>query len=197
MSRSSTCAGRATRISTIRSTAGRCGCLDRANGNHDNQVIWDSFTASGFVPDTTLETQAFDLMDRWLSAIESDHSRNSLAQKVVANKPSDAVDRCTVTETGVAGPCVIPANGNPRMGAGEPLTDDVLKCQLQPMDPTAYFPVLFSDAQWAQLQAAFPGGVCDYTKPGVNQQPTVPWLTYANGPAGQPLGPAPVSTTFH
>jgi len=171
--------------------------LDRANGNHDNQVIWDSFTASGFVPDTTLETQAFDLMDRWLSAIESDHSGNSLAQKVVANKPSDAVDRCTVTETGVAGPCVIPANGNPRMGAGEPLTDDVLKCQLQPMDPTAYFPVLFSDAQWAQLQAAFPGGVCDYTKPGVNQQPTVPWLTYANGPAGQPLGPAPVSKTFH
>src|SRR2546426_5412628 len=83
------------------------------------------------------------------------------------------------------------------MGAGEPLTDDVLKCQLQPMDPTAYFPVLFSDAQWAQLQAAFPGGVCDYTKPGVNQQPTVPWLTYANGPAGETLGPAPVSTTFH
>src|SRR3989454_7897957 len=81
------------------------------------------------------------------------------------------------------------------MGAGEPLTDDVLKCQLQPMDPTAYFPVLFSDAQWAQLQAAFPGGVCDYTKPGVNQQPTVPWLTYANGPAGETLGPAPPSPT--
>src|SRR2546425_12380214 len=66
--------------------------LDRANGNHDNQVIWDSFTPSGFVPDTTLETQAFDLMDRWLSAIESDHSGNSLAQKDVANKPSDAVE---------------------------------------------------------------------------------------------------------
>src|SRR5258705_7588235 len=78
------------------------------------------------------------------------------------------------------------------MGAGEPLTDDVLKCQLQPMDPTAYFPVLFSDAQWAQLQAAFPGGVCDYTKPGVNQQPTVPWLTYAKGPAGETQGPPPL-----
>ena len=25
--------------------------------------------------------------------------------------------------------------------------------------------------------AAFPAGVCDYTRPGVNQQPTVPWLT--------------------
>src|SRR3989442_13624625 len=81
------------------------------------------------------------------------------------------------------------------MGAGEPLTDDVLKCQLQPMDPTAYFPVLFSDAQWAQLQAAFPGGVCDYTKPGVNHHPTVPWLTYANGPAGTPPGAAPSPPT--
>ena len=78
--------------------------LDRANGNHDNQVIWNSFTASGFVVDTTLEAQAFDLMDRWLSAIEADHSSNSLAQKVVANKPADAVDRCTVTGTGAPGP---------------------------------------------------------------------------------------------
>ena len=171
--------------------------LDRANGNHDNQVIWDSFTASGFVVDPTLEAQAFDLMDRWLSAIEADHSSNSLAQKVVANKPSDAVDRCTVTGTGTPGPCVIPPNGNPRMGAGEPLTDDVLKCRLKPMDRTSYFPVLFSDDQWAQLQAAFPTGVCDYTMPGVNQQPTIPWLTYTNGPAGQPLGPVPVSMALH
>ena len=171
--------------------------LDRANGNHDNQVIWDSFTASGFVVDPTLEMQAFGLMDRWLSAIEADHSSNSLAQKVVANKPSDAVDRCTVTGTGTPGPCVILPNGNPRMGAGESLTDDVLKCRLKPMDRTSYFPALFSDDQWAQLQAAFPGGVCDYTMPGVNQQPTIPWLTYTNGPAGQPLGPVPVSMALH
>src|SRR5437899_7931629 len=92
------------------------------------------------------------------------------------------------------------------MGAGEPLTDDVLKCQLQPMDPTAYFPVLFSDAQWAQLQAAFPGGVCDYTKPGVNQQPTVPcqWTGGATLGAGARLHDVPlmgfggrISTRFH
>jgi hypothetical protein len=83
------------------------------------------------------------------------------------------------------------------MGAGEPLTDDVLKCRLKPMDRISYFPVLFSNDQWAQLQAAFPGGVCDYTMPGVNQQPTIPWLTYTNGPAGQPMGPVPVSTALH
>src|SRR3989442_13494902 len=53
--------------------------LDRANRNHDNQVIWNSFTASGFAVDTTLEAWAFDLMERWLSGIDADHSSHSLA----------------------------------------------------------------------------------------------------------------------
>jgi len=74
------------------------------------------------------------------------------------------------------------------LGAGEPLTDDTAKCQLKVMNRTDYFPNLFTDAQWSQLQQAFPTGVCDYTKPGVNQQATVPWMTYRNGPGGQPLG---------
>jgi hypothetical protein len=38
---------------------------------------------------------------------------------------------------------------------------------------TDYFPNLFTDAQWSQLQQAFPTGVCDYAQAGVNQQPTV------------------------
>src|SRR6267143_2083778 len=170
--------------------------LERANGNHDNQIIWDSFTASGFVIDQALELEAFDLMDRWLSAIEADTSTRTLAQKVVYDKPADAVDRCTITGTGIAGPCVIPQSGSPRLGAGEPLTDDTAKCQLKAMNRTDYFPNLFTDAQWSQLQQAFPTGVCDYTKPGVNQQATVPWMTYRNGPGGQPLGNAPQSVPF-
>jgi hypothetical protein len=35
------------------------------------------------VIDPTLEAQAFDLMDRWLSAIEADASDRALAEKVV------------------------------------------------------------------------------------------------------------------
>ncbi|HLX80605.1 MAG TPA: DUF6351 family protein [Burkholderiales bacterium] len=170
--------------------------LDRANGNHDNQIIWDSFTASGFVVDEALETQAFFLMDRWLSAIEADMSDRSFAQKVVYDKPSDAVDRCTVTGTDIAGPCVIPPNGTARLGAGEPLTDDTAKCQLKALNRTDYLPILFTDAQWQQLQQAFPAGVCDYNQAGVYQQATLPWLTYKNGPGGQPLGAAPQSESF-
>jgi hypothetical protein len=170
--------------------------LDRANGNHDNQVIWDSFTASGFVVDPTLEAQAFDLMDRWLTAIEADTRNQPLAQKVASDKPSDAVDRCAITGTGLAGPCVIPASGSPRLNAGEPLTDDTAKCSLKAMNRTDYFPALFTDAQWSQLQQAFPTGVCDYSRPGINQQATLPWLSYTAGPGGQPLGTPPASTPF-
>ena len=105
--------------------------LDRANGHHDNQVIWNSFTASGFVIDPALEAEAFDLMDRWLAAIDRDRSTRSVAEKVAANKPGDAVDRCTLPGTGQPGPCIVPASGTPRLGAGQPLVDDIAKCQLK------------------------------------------------------------------
>ena len=55
----------------------------------------------------------------------------------------------------------------------------------------------FTDAQWAQLEAAFPTGVCDYAQPGVSQQPPkARWLTFADGPGGRPLGPAPAASEF-
>ena len=58
------------------------------------------------------------------------------------------------------------------------------------------YSVQFTEAQWAQLQATFPDGVCDFSKPGVDQQDTIPWQTYQrrNGDViygGKPLGPAP------
>jgi len=45
--------------------------------------------------------------------------------------------------------------------------------------------------QWERLQAAFPDGVCDWTRPGVGQQPAVSPLTFGGGPGGVPLAPAP------
>ena len=45
----------------------------------------------------------------------------------------------------------------------------------------------------ARLNAVFPTGVCDWSKPGVGQQEAVSPLTFAAGPGGQPLPPAPVS----
>ena len=51
----------------------------------------------------------------------------------------------------------------------------------------------FTPAQLARLQAAFPDGVCDWSKPGVGQQAAVSPLTFVDGPGGVPLPPAPVS----
>ena len=99
--------------------------LERANDNHDNQIVWDSLTAYGFVIDPALEAQAFDLMDRWLSAIEADASSRPLAESFVINKPADAVDRCTIPGTGIAGPYVTPRSGSARVRVRrQPLTDD-------------------------------------------------------------------------
>ena len=72
-----------------------------------------------------------------------------------------------------------------------------MKCQLKPMRRDDY-PVTFSDVQWKRLQQAFPGGVCDYSKPGVSQHGAVAWLTYQDARGGviyggRPMGPPPLS----
>src|SRR5206468_2429257 len=70
-----------------------------------------------------------------------------------------------------------------------PLAGDVLKCQLKPIDRNDYATALppMTNDQFAQLAAIFPSGVCDYSKPGYGQQPTIPWMGYAAGPGGKPL----------
>ena len=57
--------------------------------------------------------------------------------------------------------------------------NDIVKCQLKPLNRSDnYGPVPFTDQQWAQVQTIFPDGVCDFSKPGVAQRGTVPWMTY-------------------
>ena len=88
---------------------------------------------------------------------------------------------------------VVQRYATPRIAAGMPTTDDVLKCALKPLRRADFPGVLFTDGQWEALQDAFPTGVCDYSRPDPNRVDTVPWLTYAGGPGGRPLGPPPVS----
>ena len=160
--------------------------LVKTNGQADNQVIMQ------LAPSDV----SFDILDRWLEAIEADTSKDPLAVKVASNKPADAVDACWINGQKVIDAAVcaaaFPNFGNPRIGAGAPLEDEVLKCQLKALRRKDYA-ASFTDSQWARLQAAFPGGVCDWSKPSVGFRPAVPWLSFADGPGGRPLGPAPVS----
>ncbi len=179
--------------------------LDKAHGTHANQVMWQG-PAPIIGDPVKLNTTALDALDRWITAIERDNKRPSLAAKVIADKPADVVDQCSngvgiTIHNGICGSAVVPVYGTPRTVAGEPIATDQNKCQLKPLRRTDYKGVTFTAAQWASLQKTFPTGVCDYTKPGVDQQPTVPWLTYQNAQGGviyggTPIGPAPASTQF-
>lgn len=168
--------------------------LDKALGHHDNQVIWTGPVA--LVGDVMFARNALTVMDEWLSAVEADPRDLPRSQKIVEDKPVTAHDLCTDglgNEIPSADVCALlnPYYEEPRMVAGEPFTGDILKCQLKPLDRSEYESVPFTDEQWTQMQQIFPEGVCDWSKPGVGQQSTIPWMTYIDGPGGAPLPPAP------
>ncbi|HET9102424.1 MAG TPA: DUF6351 family protein [Solirubrobacteraceae bacterium] len=179
--------------------------LDREHGNHANQLIWEGPTL--IIGDTQCNLNSLIAMDHWLGAVESDHSARTQAQKIAADKPAGLGDECydgtgTKLSDGLCPPGVVPIYGTPRTVAGDAITTDANKCQLAPLSRAGDFgPIPFTDAQWTQLQSLFPGGVCDFSKPGVDQQPTIPWQTYQDAQGhviygGRPLGPAPVSIPF-
>jgi hypothetical protein len=167
--------------------------LDRAQGNHDNEVLW--FGPTPLVGDQSWPTEALLAMDGWLAAVESDHSNAPIAQKIAEDKPADLQDRCTAD---LCEQTLATRYGTPRSVAGGEEYNDIVKCQLKPLDRAAYGGVTFTDDQWAQLQKAFPDGVCDWSKPGVGQQENLAWLTYQDKDGnviygGRPMPPAPHS----
>jgi hypothetical protein len=188
--------------------------IDAANGgNHGNQVIWRYGT--GLLPATVAQVEAVTLesfltMDDWLSNLLTSAPKATLNAvrthaQVIAAKPSEAFDLCYLTgdvtfSTAVTDMALCDADprlmkhSSPRQVAGGPLTEDVLKCQLKPLNAADYLPATFSGTQLVRLFAAFPDGVCDWSKPGIGQQPAVSPLTFENGPGGEPLGPPPTPT---
>jgi hypothetical protein len=181
--------------------------LDRAHGGHPNQLIWEG--PAPIVGDAQCEHNSLVEMDRWLRAVENDTGSGSIAEKLTRNKP--VTDRCydgagQKLTNGLCPDPVVPVYGTPRMVAGDAITTDTNKCQLKPLNPSDYklkigpipVPITFTAAEWARLQAAFPSGVCDFGKPGVAQQGTIPWQTYQNLQGrviygGTALGPPPAS----
>ncbi len=128
-------------------------------------------------------SEALRLMDQWLRNIAEDTSDDSASVKVRRNKPTGLVDAC-YTETGekitdeAACKRLYPVHANPRLAAGEPPTDDILKCALKAADARGYVHPLTAD-QLQRLKAIFPQGVCDYSRHGVGQQLVEgTWLSY-------------------
>jgi hypothetical protein len=187
--------------------------LDAEAGDHDNQVIWRYGT--GLLPATPAQfaavtTMSFLTMDTWLKNLMTQAPKSFVNDEhthaqVVAAKPAEAVDFCFLTgDVNFAAPvtdqaaCDADARlayfTSPHQVAGGPQQENILKCQLKPIDFSEYTGVTFSAGQQARLNAVFPSGVCDWTKPGVGQQDPVGPLIYTAGPGGVALPAAPVST---
>jgi hypothetical protein len=154
-------------------------------GTAANQVIVENGLS------TVAAASVYELaaMDRWLTAIDADASRRPMSEKVAVDRPADVSDGCfrpdgtLVHEPlsyGGSGTCasLFPVGSNTRLVSGAPLAMPVLKCALRPLN-FADSPVSFTDAQQAELRAAFPTGVCDYGRPGPHQRrPEGVWMTY-------------------
>jgi hypothetical protein len=184
--------------------------LDQATGSHANQVMWRY--GAGLLPplQSGITQMSLSVMDTWLtnltntapkSFVNAEHSQT----EVVAAKPSTAFDFCYLTSDTTFSNKItdfavcdtdpqLKPNASPRQVAGGPLAENVLKCQLKPIAFSDYTGITFTTPQQTRLNAVFPNGVCDWSKPGVSQQDPVSPLTFTAGPGGTPLPTAPTST---
>jgi len=143
--------------------------------------------------------------------LKADTSDHSIERKVRRAKPAGVADFCLLsndlTQTNpdptkwnkVTNPAAcdadpfLRAHSSPRQVAGSPLSENILKCRLKPLNSADYAPVVLTSAQLARLSAVFPDGVCDWSKDGVGQRRARAPRDYSDGPGGEQLGSAPDS----
>ena len=88
-------------------------------------------------------------------------------RKIVEEQTYDGPSECNQ---------LFPTYSAPALVAGAPVVDDIVKCRLKPLDRADYA-VAFTAAQWTRLGRIFPAGVCDWSRPGVGQEPQIGmWL---------------------
>jgi hypothetical protein len=171
--------------------------IAQANGNSGNHVMWRG-TPGATSGAQSIMGNAWNTFIQWMDAYKTDASTASQRAKVIADKPATAVDGCF---TDASSPQFIaqaqtfsrqpdsqcnqlwPSYSFPRNIAGEDVSANKLKCQLKPVDAADYT-VTFTASEMTRLKSIFPSGVCDWSKPGVNQVPV------ATSPS---FGPSPVN----
>lgn len=129
---------------------------------------------------TAAITEAVGSVDEWLSDLDGDSARGSRDEVLDRNRPPAALDNCLIPgstepvsglhvydEQSECSDRYVPAE-DPRMAAGAPLANDVVKCSLKPIDPADYERRI-TDDEYEQLLEVFPTGVCDWELPGVGQ----------------------------
>ncbi|HEY1307749.1 MAG TPA: DUF6351 family protein [Vicinamibacterales bacterium] len=154
-----------------------------ANGTSGNQVLHTY--APGIFMDR-VQPANLDEIDRWLAAIAKDTApAKSPLEKVIRNRPTTVTDAChtkngeTITDMRRCAD-LFPAYANPRLNAGQPMGATLLKCELKPVERKDY-PAALTTAQFDAIKAAFPSGVCDFTRKGVAVRAPDTWVSYGDG----------------
>jgi len=164
--------------------------LMKANGHADNHVILVDPATQRVATSSPAFKEALSHMDQWLTTLSQDVSSDTPIAKIRRARPAGLVDACWTRDASYrkiaepqvygSGECerLYPSASYPRGVAGESIAADVVKCQLEPIDPRHYT-VTFTPDEKARLETIFPGGVCDWSKPGVGQDETVKtWQRY-------------------
>ena len=153
-----------------------------------NQVsLLEDATYGLFSTASPLLQHAIDSMDSWLTVLTADTTSRPRIDKIVAARPSELVEGCRTPTGFVAQPLnrdpasrcekLFPSASFPREVAGAGVAADMIKCKLR--EPVRSEYPGFTDADWQRLLTIFPGGVCDWSKPGINQQPlSGTWLAF-------------------
>jgi hypothetical protein len=150
------------------------------DGDASNMVIWFTDGRPGRLSDQT--AHAFEVIDEWMA-----NRRANPGASAAETKPELAVDRCFtatgeeiargddvwsgILDDGADGACTekFQTYSTSRIVAGGPIRGGVYKCQTQSVDDAIarglYGDWTPTDAERARLEAIFPEGVCDYSKP--------------------------------
>jgi hypothetical protein len=172
--------------------------LERDNGHADNYVIRRHPSSLSLADENLM------LMNRWLDHIKADASNRPLLDRIAAARPAELADDCFTPEgERIVEPAVFdlgrilnntqadadqgrcnqlyPPHAGLRLVAGAPLSNDIMKCSLKPINYDDYR-VEFTAQEKQRLEAVFPQGVCDWSQPGQAQGTNDTWLSFGPSP---------------
>lgn len=180
-------------------TGERGSTAPRPLSDTPNMVLWT--TSGGSIVEgvtggrTDTRDSAVAALSEWLDALDEagrpddDAPAREWAAALGFSRPASLTDQCLLPDGRMlSGPDVYvgdnectrayPPMGDPRTVAGQDLAATTGKCRLSPVDPDSYG-IELTPEQEARLRAAFPQGVCDWTRAGVGEvhNPRT-WVSY-------------------
>ena len=160
--------------------------LEAANGTDVNHVMLVEPSRAGvFEADRPVAGRALRELDAWVGAAALDariRPHSGSAERLERTRPEWLTDACWIEGERVVAPqaplpagrgdrCAdaFPVHASPRIVAGGPLASDVIKCDLVPFEEAEH-PVGFDAEQTERAREIFSDGVCDWSRPGVEQR---------------------------